>query len=54
MPVLWRPVAKPLETTFSWTETDFAHIIMAFTAAYALGLLFLGRLIDKIGAKHGI
>src|SRR5688500_1096222 len=33
---------KPtLEKEFTWTETDFAHIIMAFTAAYALGLSLL-------------
>jgi ACS family hexuronate transporter-like MFS transporter len=45
---------KPiLEKEFSWTETDFAHIIMAFTAAYAAGLLFFGWLIDKIGTKLG-
>lgn len=45
---------KPiLEIEFNWTETDFAHIVMAFTAAYAVGLLLLGRLIDKIGTKYG-
>jgi MFS transporter, ACS family, hexuronate transporter len=45
---------KPiLEKEFNWTETDFAHIIMAFTAAYAAGLLIVGRLIDKIGTKTG-
>ncbi|HTE23298.1 MFS transporter [Flavitalea sp.] len=45
---------KPLlEKEFNWTETDFAHIIMAFTAAYAAGLLFFGWLIDKIGTKLG-
>ena len=45
---------KPiLEKEFQWTETDFAHIVMAFTAAYALGLLVIGRLIDKIGTKAG-
>ena len=45
---------KPmLEIEFDWTETDFAHIVMAFTAAYAIGLLLLGRLIDKIGTKLG-
>ena len=31
---------KPiLEKEFNWTETDFSHIVMAFTAAYAVGLL---------------
>ena len=45
---------KPiLEKDFSWTETDFAHIVMAFTAAYAIGLLLLGRMIDKVGTKKG-
>ena len=45
---------KPiLEVEFSWTETDFAHIVMAFTAAYAIGLLVIGRFIDKIGTRLG-
>ncbi|KAA6431563.1 MFS transporter [Dyadobacter flavalbus] len=45
---------KPiLEKEFVWTETDFARIVMAFTAAYAVGLLLFGWLIDKIGTKTG-
>ncbi len=45
---------KPiLEKEFEWTETDFAQIVMAFTAAYAIGLLFFGWLIDKIGTRVG-
>jgi ACS family hexuronate transporter-like MFS transporter len=45
---------KPiLEAEFSWSETDFAHIVMAFTAAYAIGLLALGRFIDRIGTRLG-
>src|SRR4051812_39408420 len=45
---------KPiLEKEFNWTETDFAHIVMAFTAAYAVGLLSFGWLIDRIGTKAG-
>lgn len=45
---------KPiLEKEFNWTETNFAHIVMAFTASYAIGLLSLGWLIDKIGTKLG-
>ncbi|MCF0062507.1 MFS transporter [Dyadobacter chenwenxiniae] len=45
---------KPiLEKEFAWTETDFARIVMAFTAAYAVGLLLFGWLIDKIGTKMG-
>ena len=45
---------KPtLEAEFHWTETDYGLIVMAFTASYALGLLFFGRLIDKVGSKIG-
>lgn len=47
---LLKPV---LEKEFNWTETDYSHIVMAFTASYALGLLLFGRLIDKIGSKIG-
>ncbi|GAB4018490.1 MFS transporter [Spirosoma koreense] len=45
---------KPiLEQEFSWSETDFARIVMAFQAAYAVGLLGFGWVIDKIGTKAG-
>jgi ACS family hexuronate transporter-like MFS transporter len=45
---------KPiLEIEFSWTETDFARIVIAFTAAYAVGLLAFGWFIDKVGTKIG-
>ncbi|NDC77586.1 MAG: MFS transporter [Chitinophagia bacterium] len=47
---LLKPV---LELDFGWSETDFARIVMAFTAAYAVGLLVSGRLIDRIGTKLG-
>jgi MFS transporter, ACS family, hexuronate transporter len=45
---------KPdLAKSFNWTETDYAHIVFAFQCAYAIGLLFAGRIIDKIGTKLG-
>ncbi len=45
---------KPiLEKEFEWTETDFARIVMAFSAAYAIGLLVAGWFIDKVGTKLG-
>ena len=45
---------KPLlEKEFSWTETDFARIVIAFTAAYAVGLLAFGWFVDKVGTKLG-
>jgi ACS family hexuronate transporter-like MFS transporter len=45
---------KPtLETQFSWTETDYARLQMAFQACYAAGLLIFGSIIDRIGTKRG-
>jgi ACS family hexuronate transporter-like MFS transporter len=45
---------KPLlEKEFSWSEKDFAFIVMSFTAAYAAGLLLSGKLIDAIGTRKG-
>jgi len=45
---------KPfLEKEFAWTEQDYAHIVISFQVAYAIGLLSVGRLIDKIGTKMG-
>ena len=45
---------KPiLEKEFTWSETDYARIVMAFTAAYAVGLLLFGKFIDRVGTRTG-
>ena len=45
---------KPtLEKEFSWSETDYSNIVVAFQFAYAIGMIFAGRIIDKIGTKLG-
>jgi MFS transporter, ACS family, hexuronate transporter len=45
---------KPtLEKEFAWTEKDYSYIVMAFSATYAIGLMLLGRVIDRIGTKLG-
>ncbi len=45
---------KPtLEAEFHWSEIDYSNIVMAFSAAYALGLIIFGRFIDTIGTKLG-
>jgi ACS family hexuronate transporter-like MFS transporter len=36
-----------------WSEKDYSRIVMAFSAAYAIGLVLFGRLIDKIGTRLG-
>ncbi len=47
---LLKPV---LETEFHWTETDYANIVFCFQLAYAIGLLFVGGILDKIGVRLG-
>jgi MFS transporter, ACS family, hexuronate transporter len=42
-----------LEKQFSWTETDYSNLVIVFQTAYALGLLGVGGLIDRLGAKRG-
>jgi MFS transporter, ACS family, hexuronate transporter len=45
---------KPtLTEEFNWSERDYANIVFAFQAAYAIGLVSVGRLIDRIGVKWG-
>lgn len=45
---------KPaLEKEFHWSELDFSRIVQVFSAAYAIGLLIFGRVIDRIGTKMG-
>ena len=45
---------KPtLSAEFNWSEIDYSNIVMAFSAAYALGLLLFGKIVDKIGTKMG-
>lgn len=42
-----------LEVQFNWSEMDYSDIVIAFQIAYALGMLGIGRLIDKLGTKKG-
>lgn len=42
-----------LEQEFAWTETDYSNIVIAFQLSYALGMLGVGRLIDRLGTKIG-
>ncbi len=45
---------KPtLEKEMNWSESDYSFIVMCFTACYAFGLLFFGKIIDAIGSKLG-
>jgi ACS family hexuronate transporter-like MFS transporter len=46
-------LAPTLQKEIGWSEIEYGYIVTAFTAAYAIGLLIMGRLIDVIGTKIG-
>ena len=47
-------ILKPtLQAEFGWTEIDYGWIVFAFQTAYAIGLLSVGRLMDRFGTKKG-
>ncbi len=46
-------LAPLLQSTFGFNEVQYGYIVTAFQAAYALGLLVMGPIIDRIGTKLG-
>src|SRR6201986_502969 len=44
---------SPLSKDFHWNDGDYANIEIAFKIAYSIGLLFAGRIIDRLGTKMG-
>ena len=48
-------VLKPIiEDEMGWSEVDYGNIVTAFQASYGLGLLFVGRWLDRIGTRNGM
>ena len=52
-----RQVLGVLKTTlqhnFGWNDIDFSNLVFAFQAAYAAGMLLVGRLVDRLGVRLG-
>src|SRR5436190_325868 len=42
-----------LQKELGWSEVDYGHLIAAFQAAYAVGLLLVGRWVDRLGTRRG-
>jgi ACS family hexuronate transporter-like MFS transporter len=42
-----------LQHQFGWNELDYGNLVFAFQTAYALGMLIVGRLVDRIGTRVG-
>ncbi len=52
-----RQVIGILKTTlqhqFGWNEIDYGNLVAAFQGAYAIGMLIVGRAIDRLGTRLG-
>lgn len=45
---------KPtLQVQLGWTEIGYSNIVFAFTMAYGIGSLVVGKLIDRLGTRMG-
>lgn len=42
-----------LAETYNWSNADYANITAVFQFAYAISMLFAGRIIDRMGTKKG-
>ncbi|HSX63416.1 MAG TPA: MFS transporter, partial [Pseudoxanthomonas sp.] len=46
-------LAPFLQEEIGWNEIEYGYIVTAFQAAYAIGLLCTGAIIDKLGTRIG-
>jgi len=47
-------LAPYLKTEFSWSNADFALIIISFRVAYAFGQTGAGQVLDRVGTRRGL
>ena len=46
-------LAPTLQRELAWNETDYGAIVSWFSLTYGIGLLVMGRVIDRIGVRRG-
>src|ERR687884_245751 len=44
---------ESFKNTIGWNEAEYGYVNTAFQAAYALGLLIVGNLMDRFGTRRG-
>jgi ACS family hexuronate transporter-like MFS transporter len=48
-------ILKPLlDVDIGWSQQDYGWVVIAFQAAYAVGYLASGGLVDKVGVRRGL
>jgi len=47
-------LAPYLKQDYHWTNTDYAHIAIAFRLAYTIGQTVSGRFLDRVGTRLGL
>ena len=47
-------LAPYLKSEYTWTNTDFALIVIAFRVAYSIGQTVAGRWLDRVGTRQGL
>jgi MFS transporter, ACS family, hexuronate transporter len=47
-------LAPYLKSQFTWTNADFALVVISFRVAYAVGQTGSGQLLDRVGTRRGL
>ena len=47
-------LAPYLKSSYHWTNSDYANLVIAFRVAYAIGQTLCGRWMDRVGTRLGI
>jgi MFS transporter, ACS family, hexuronate transporter len=46
-------LAPDLQSSLHWSDMDYANIVAAFKIAYAIGLVSMGDILDRVGTRRG-